>query len=73
MEYEKLNYPEALEKLASTYNFSLGYTDKKQARPHSNLMEKVNEWYQKLLLGNKTALIISKSAASTRAVSKNSA
>jgi len=56
MEYEKLNYPEALEKLASTYNFSLGYTDKKQARPRSNLMEKVNEWYQKLLLGNKTAL-----------------
>jgi len=56
MEYEKLNYPEALEKLASTYNFSLGYTDKKQVRPHSNLMERVNEWYQKLLLTNNNAL-----------------
>jgi DNA primase len=56
MEYEKLNYPEALEKLASMYNFSLSYTDNKQNKPRSQLMDKVNEWYQTLLSSNKTAL-----------------
>ena len=56
MEYEKLNYPEALEKLASMYNFSLTYTDNKQNKPRSQLMEKINEWYQHLLFKNPTAL-----------------
>ncbi|MCX6075407.1 MAG: DNA primase [Campylobacterales bacterium] len=55
MEYEKLSYPEALEKLASTYNFSLSYTDNKQNKPRSHLMESVNEWYKNLLSSNKTA------------------
>jgi DNA primase len=55
MEYEKLNYPEALEKLASSYNFSLSYTDNKNSKPRSQLMEKVNEWYQSLLDSNATA------------------
>ena len=56
MEYEKLNYPEALEKLASNYNFSLSYTDNKHNKPRSQLMEKVNEWYQNLLTSRPTAL-----------------
>jgi DNA primase len=56
MEYEKLNYPEALEKLASTYNFTLGYTDNKHNKPRSQFMEKVNEWYQNLLTSKQTAL-----------------
>ncbi|MDY0122341.1 MAG: DNA primase [Sulfurimonas sp.] len=56
MEYEKLNYPEALEKLASMHNFSLSYTDNKQNKPRSQLMEKINEWYQHLLTKNPTAL-----------------
>jgi DNA primase len=55
MEYEKLNYPEALEKLAATYNFSLSYTDNKNSKPRSQLMEKVNEWYQSLLDSNTNA------------------
>ena len=55
MEYEKLNYPEALEKLASSYNFSLSYTDNKHNKPRSQLMERVNEWYQSLLSSNHTA------------------
>ena len=55
MEYEKLNYPEALEKLAASYNFSLTYTDNKNSKPRSQLMEKVNEWYQSLLDSNATA------------------
>ena len=56
MEYEKLNYPEALEKLASSYNFTLSYSDNKHNKPRSQLMEKVNEWYQSLLISKPTAL-----------------
>lgn len=56
MEYEKLNYPEALEKLAQNHHFTLGYSDNKQNKPQSNLMPKINEWYQILLSSNHTAL-----------------
>ncbi|MEA1891728.1 MAG: DNA primase [Campylobacterota bacterium] len=56
MEYEKLNYPQALEKLASTYNFTLGYTDNKHNKPRSQLMDKLNEWYQNLLTLQQPAL-----------------
>ncbi|WP_304545165.1 DNA primase [Sulfurimonas microaerophilic] len=56
MEYEKLTYPEAIEKLAGSYNFTLTYTDNKQNKPRSQLMEKLNEWYQNLLSHNQTAM-----------------
>lgn len=56
MEHEKLSYPEAMEKLASSYNFSLAYSDSKNSKPRSTLMEKVNEWYQYLLTKNPVAL-----------------
>lgn len=56
MEYEKLNYPEAIEKLASYYNFSLQYTKGGQKKTDTRLMEKLNDWYKSLLDGNQTAL-----------------
>ena len=56
MEYEKLNYPEALEKLADSYNFTLSYTDNKHNKPRSQLMDKVNEWYHNLLSSKSNAL-----------------
>ncbi|MDQ1268635.1 MAG: primase [Campylobacterota bacterium] len=56
MEYEKLSYPEALEKLASSYNFSLAYSEGKNSKPRSGFMEKINEWYQYLLTKNPQAL-----------------
>ena len=56
MEYEKLNYPEALEKLADSYNFSLSYTDNKHNKPRSQIMEKVNDFYTNLLSSKLTAL-----------------
>lgn len=56
MEYEKLNYPEALEKLAEYYNFSLQYTDSGQKKTDTRLLEKVNDWYKSLLDSNQTAL-----------------
>ena len=55
MEYEKLNYPEALEKLADTYNFTLSYTDNKHNKPRSQVMDKLNEYYQNLLSSHKKA------------------
>nr|WP_321267308.1 DNA primase [uncultured Sulfurimonas sp.] len=56
MEYEKLNYPEALEKLADTYNFTLTYTDNKHNKPRSQVMDKLNGWYQNLLTSKQNAL-----------------
>ena len=55
MEYEKLNYPEALEKLAGDYNFSLQYTQGGEKKTDTRLMEKVNDWYKTLLDSNQTA------------------
>ncbi|HHB95342.1 MAG TPA: DNA primase [Campylobacterales bacterium] len=49
-EYEKLNYPEALEKIASIMNFSLSYT--KGSDNHNEtrrLLEQVQSWYSKNL------------------------
>jgi len=56
MEYEKLNYPEAIEKLAASSNFTLHYTDDTKQKKRSNLLETLNDWYQKLLEQNKTAM-----------------
>ncbi len=56
-EYEKLNYPEALEKIASLMNFSLTYTqggsDNSEAR---RLLEQVQQWYLKNLDQNQVAM-----------------
>ena len=56
-EYEKLNYPEALEKIASLMNFSLTYTqggsDNSEAR---RLLEQVQQWYSKNLDQNQIAM-----------------
>jgi len=55
MEYEKLTYPEAIEKLASMYNISLSY-DNTQKKQDTKIITKLNEYYQKLLYKNQTAL-----------------
>jgi DNA primase len=51
MEYEKLSYPEALEKLASMANVSLEY-DNNFKKIDSSIIVRVNEYYQKLLTHN---------------------
>ncbi len=56
MEYEKLNYPEAIEKLAASSNFSLHYTDDTKQKKRSNLLETLNDWYQKLLEEKRDAM-----------------
>jgi DNA primase len=56
MEIEKLSYPEAIEKLASMYNFSLRYT--KGSSDYSDakrVLENIQTWYVKNLDQNQTA------------------
>ena len=56
MEYEKLNYPEAIERLADQNNYTLHYTDNKNPqKKRSQLMEKLSQWYQSLLSSMPTA------------------
>lgn len=57
MELEKLSYPEAIEKLASMYNFSLRYT--KGSSDYSDakrVLEAIGQWYIKNLDRNQTAM-----------------
>jgi DNA primase len=57
MEYEKLTYPEAIEKLATMYNFSLSYTSS-DGKPQNDkkILENLNLFYRKNLDHNKIAL-----------------
>jgi len=55
MEYEKLNYPEALEKLASDFNFTLEYTNDHAKPFDTKVMDDLHQWYKKLLDNNPTA------------------
>lgn len=57
MEYEKLTYPEAIEKLASMYNFSLDYTSSDgKIKEDRKLLENINMFFKKNLGHNKEAL-----------------
>lgn len=56
MEYDKLSYPEAIEKLASIYNFSLSYSEAKAPSKSSNVLGVANDYYKKMLLSNHSAL-----------------
>ncbi|WP_024786888.1 MULTISPECIES: DNA primase [unclassified Lebetimonas] len=55
MDMEKLSYPEAIEKLASMYNFKLDYTSSKSFIK-IDILESVNNYYISNLYKNKTAL-----------------
>ena len=56
MEYEKLSYPETIEKLASMYNIYLERDDSnKQKRLDTRVLEDINQYYQKLFVNNSTA------------------
>ena len=57
MEYEKLNYPESIEKLASIYNFSLNYTESDgKIKEDRKLLENINMFFKKNLDYKKEAL-----------------
>lgn len=54
MEYEKLAYPEAIEKLASMYNISLSYENTNHAKLDTKVLQEINKYYQKLFISNTT-------------------
>lgn len=57
MEYEKLSYPEAIEKLASMYNFSLTYIkNSKDQKEDKKILENLNIYYKQCLEKNQEAL-----------------
>ena len=53
MEYEKLTYPETIEKLASMNNFTLEYEENSsEKKQDTRVIEEVNKFYQKLFVSN---------------------
>jgi DNA primase len=56
MEIEKFTYPEAIEKLASMYNFSLQYTQgSSDYSDAKRVLEIIQKWYRSNLTQNQTA------------------
>ena len=69
MEYEKLGYVEAIEKLASIYNVSLEYTSSKnEPKMDKKILENLNLHYKTLLYKNSEALNYLKSRSITDAI-----
>ena len=58
MDYEKLTYPEAIERIASLVNFSLEYTNDKAPTQKENkhILEKVNAFYRSEFYKNEAAV-----------------
>ena len=69
MEYEKLGYVEAIEKLASIYNVALEYTSSKnELKTDKKILENLNLHYKTLLYKNPEALNYLKSRSITDAI-----
>ena len=58
MDYEKLTYPEAIEKIAQISNFSLEYTNDKipTQKENKHILEKANAFYRSEFYKNEAAL-----------------
>ena len=56
MEYEKLTYPEAIEKVASMVNFTLTYDNNTKHQLNANILNQINQYYKKNLYTNKIAI-----------------
>jgi len=54
MEYEKLSYPETIEKLASMNNITLEYDNVNTKKQDIRILEDVNKFYQRLYVNNST-------------------
>ncbi len=66
MEYEKLSYPEAIEKLASMSNVSLSYENTNHQKLDTKVLVEINSYYQKLFTSNS----ISKEYIKSRGISE---
>lgn len=52
MEYEKLSYPETIEKLASMYNFTLDYDTSNEKKRDTKVLEATKKFFQKNFISN---------------------
>ena len=69
MDYEKLSYPETIEKLASSFNFSLRYTQGNDSYSDiKRVLESISVWYTKSLEHSVSA----KEYLVSRGISQNS-
>ena len=56
MEYEKLSYPEAIEKIAALTNFNLEYDNNDSQVLNTSILDAVNNYYQNNLLSTLNAI-----------------
>ena len=56
MEYEKLSYPEAIEKIAALTNFNLEYDNNDSQVLNTSILDAVNKYYQNNLLSTLNAI-----------------
>ncbi|MFP4333631.1 MAG: DNA primase, partial [Campylobacterales bacterium] len=56
MEYEKLDYKEAIEKLATIFNFTLSYEKGSGGRDFSKVLDQINNFFKHELFNNQKAL-----------------
>jgi DNA primase len=56
MEYEKLTYPEAIEKIAALTNFNLEYDNNDSQALNTSILDAVNNYYQNNLFSNSNVL-----------------
>ena len=52
MEYEKLSYPETIEKLASMYNFTLDYDSSNEKKRDTRVLDSVKKYFQNSFVSN---------------------
>ena len=57
-EYNKISFPEAIEKIANDLNFTLEYDSSEQRKDYKGLMEFINGIYQKLLMDDKLKYLL---------------
>lgn len=56
MEFEKINYPQAIEKLASIFNVTLKYTEVKEKKQETKILEHLKNFYKNNLLNTPLGL-----------------
>jgi len=59
-EYLKLDFAEAVEKIAFDFNFTLEYTDEKEKKDYQSLFESINSFYEQNLKDEKLEYLLNR-------------
>lgn len=60
MEYEKLSYPETIEKIANDLNFTLAYDNKSEQKDYKSIFESINTFYKNSLQDDELKYLLSR-------------